>query len=29
VVPGFPGRMVAEQIRDAHPEMRVLYVSGE
>jgi PAS domain S-box-containing protein len=28
VMPGIPGRMVAEQIRDSHPETKVLYVSG-
>jgi CheY-like chemotaxis protein len=28
VMPGIPGRMVAEQIGDSHPETKVLYVSG-
>jgi DNA-binding NarL/FixJ family response regulator len=28
VMPGIPGRMVAEQIRESHPETKVLYVSG-
>jgi CheY-like chemotaxis protein len=28
VMPGIPGRMVAEQIGESHPEAKVLYVSG-
>jgi PAS domain S-box-containing protein len=28
VMPGIPGRMVAEQIGESHPETKVLYVSG-
>jgi len=28
VMPGIPGPMVAEQIRNLHPETKVLYVSG-
>ena len=28
VMPGIPGCMVAEQIRDLHPETKVLYVWG-
>jgi len=27
-MPGIPGRMVAEQIGQLHPEAKVLYVSG-
>ena len=28
VLPGLPGRLVAEQIGESHPETKVLYVSG-